>query len=138
MSNESCADTPAAPSLSLFSLAGRTALVTGGTRGIGAACAIALAQAGAAVCLLQRDESNTTTRDHIRTLTAPSSGTCSIVVADLADAEQTRAAFAKALEIMPGGHIDILVNCAGIQRRAPAVEFSMQDWNDVSSCASRI
>ncbi|KAG8944094.1 hypothetical protein FRC04_002187 [Tulasnella sp. 424] len=129
MSEPACAETPSVPSPSLFSLAGKTALVTGGTRGIGAACAIALAQAGADICLVQRDDtSNTATRDTIRS--TYSERKCEIVVADLSNPSATREAFDKALEVM-GGEIHILINCAGIQRRAPAVDFSEQDWNDV-------
>lgn len=130
MSEPACAETPSVPSPSLFSLAGKTALVTGGTRGIGAACAIALAQAGADICLVQRDDtSNTATRDTIRS--KYSERKCEIVVADLSNPSATREAFDKALEVM-GGEIHILINCAGIQRRAPAVDFSEQDWSDVS------
>ncbi|KAG8984231.1 hypothetical protein FRB90_005456 [Tulasnella sp. 427] len=129
MSDPTCAEPPSVPSPSLFSLAGKTALVTGGTRGIGAACAIALAQAGANICLIQRDDtSNTATRDFIRSKHADRK--CEIVVADLSNPSATREAFDKALQVM-GGDIDILVNCAGIQRRAPAVDFSEQDWGDV-------
>lgn len=123
------APTPSVPSPQLFSLAGKTALVTGGTRGIGAACAIALAQAGASICLLQRDVNKTTTQAHILQLGGPTK--CEIVEADLSDLKAAREAFKKGVEVM-GGQIDILVNCAGIQRRAPAVDFSDEDWNDVS------
>ena len=52
-------------------------------------------------------------------------------MADLSDSKSTRGVFEKALEVM-GGEIHILINCAGIQRRAPAVDFSEQDWSDVS------
>ncbi|KAG9028053.1 hypothetical protein FRB95_006885 [Tulasnella sp. JGI-2019a] len=120
------AETPSVPSLALFSLTGKTAFVTGGTRGIGATCALALAQAGAGICLLQRDASNTSTRDEIRKLSVK----CEIVEVDLSDGKAAREAFKKAVEVM-GGRVDILVNCAGIQRRAPAVEFADDDWNDV-------
>lgn len=124
-------ETPNVPSPQLFSLAGRTALVTGGTRGIGASCAIALAQAGAAVCLVQRSLENTATRDKIRSLSSPgSSNKSEIIVADISDSEAVKKVFGQALETM-GGDIHILVNCAGIQRRAPAVDFLEQDWNDV-------
>ncbi|EJD45413.1 NAD(P)-binding protein [Auricularia subglabra TFB-10046 SS5] len=113
--------------LDLFSLAGQNVLITGATRGIGAACALALAQAGAAtVLLVQRDHSNTTTRDAIAAL-----GTrVEIVECDLADIEAAKGIFPRALELA-GGEIHILVNCAGIQRRAPAVEFPEQYWDEV-------
>lgn len=123
------APTPSVPSPQLFSLAGKTALVTGGTRGIGAACAIALAQAGASICLLQRDITKTSTQTHILQLGGGIK--CEIVEADLSDLKATREAFKKGVEVM-GGQIDMLINCAGIQRRAPAVDFSDEDWNDVS------
>jgi len=122
-----CTLTPSVSSPTLFSLAGKTAVVTGGARGIGAACAIALAEAGASICLLQRDLSKTSTADRIRQLPA---GKCELVEVDLSDSKATREAFKKAVDLM-GGEIDILVNCAGIQRRAPAVDFSEDDWNDV-------
>ncbi|KAF8760710.1 KR domain [Rhizoctonia solani] len=99
MSTESTpatAKTPSAPSFQLFSLVGQTAIVTGGTRGIGAACAIALAEAGADICLIQRDESNTTTRDAIRAL----GRRADIAVCDLSDLEAVKTVFDRALELM--------------------------------------
>lgn len=56
--------------------------------------------------------------------------TVKTVDCDLADLAAVRTLFARALEIMDG-QIHILVNCAGIQRRSPAVSFSEQDWDDV-------
>lgn len=53
-----------------------------------------------------------------------------IVDCDLADLASVRTLFQKALDAM-GGEIHVLVNCAGIQRRSPAVAFSEQDWDDV-------
>ncbi|KAF8707509.1 KR domain, partial [Rhizoctonia solani] len=129
MSTESTpatAKTPSVPSFQLFSLVGQTAIVTGGTRGIGAACAIALAEAGADICLIQRDESNTATRDAIRAL----GRRADIAVCDLSDLEAVKTVFDRALELM-GGQIHIMVNCGGIQRRAPAVEFPESYWDEV-------
>ncbi|KZT25628.1 NAD(P)-binding protein [Neolentinus lepideus HHB14362 ss-1] len=123
--------TPSLPSLKLFSLAGQTALITGATRGIGAACAIALAEAGASICLVQRPPPEGQ---------SPSMGTANaisalgvkveIVYADLSDIESVKSVFPQALEAM-GGEIHILVNSAGIQRRSPSVDFPEKDWDDV-------
>ncbi|OAA63427.1 2-deoxy-d-gluconate 3-dehydrogenase [Niveomyces insectorum RCEF 264] len=67
----------------LFSLAGETALVTGATRGIGQAIALAFAEAGADILLVQRDAVNTGTRDAIVAL----GRSAEIYVADLASKE---------------------------------------------------
>lgn len=56
--------------------------------------------------------------------------TVTIVECDLADLDSVKTLFPKALEAM-GGQIHILVNCAGIQRRSPAVLFPEKDWDDV-------
>ncbi|QRV76326.1 Enoyl-(Acyl carrier protein) reductase [Ceratobasidium sp. AG-Ba] len=120
------AKTPVVGVPQLFSLAGQTAVVTGGTRGIGAACAIALAEGGADICLVQRDDSNIATRDAIRAL----GRRAEIVVCDLADMAAVTTAFDRALELM-GGEVHIMVNCGGIQRRAPAVEFPEEYWDEV-------
>lgn len=100
-------------------------------QGIGAACAMALAQAGASICIVQREppsgnEPNTATADAICAL----GGSVKIVYCDLADLDAVREIFPKALEVM-GGNIHVLVNCAGIQRRSPSVSFSENDWDDV-------
>jgi 2-deoxy-D-gluconate 3-dehydrogenase len=90
-----------------FSLAGRTALVTGAGRGIGAACADALADAGATVLRWER------------------SGPLG---ADLTDLAATTAEIERVLR---EHRVDVLVNNAGIIRRAPAAESSVADWRDV-------
>ncbi|QSS55003.1 2-deoxy-D-gluconate 3-dehydrogenase [Histoplasma capsulatum var. duboisii H88] len=112
--------------LSLFSLAGKTAVVTGGTRGLGCAMAIALAEAGADIILVQRDEKNTSTRDEIISRTGR---TATIHVADLANQESVK-------RIIPtiaraGRGMDILLNCAGVQRRHPSESFPDDDWDEV-------
>jgi 2-deoxy-D-gluconate 3-dehydrogenase len=101
--------------------------------GIGAACAIALAQAGAALCLVLREPKgdappNLATVRVIQDLNA----TATFVYCDLNDLDSVKGVFQKALNAM-GGRIDVLVNCAGIQRRSPSVDFSETDWDDVRS-----
>ncbi|KAI0763160.1 hypothetical protein BC629DRAFT_981153 [Irpex lacteus] len=124
--------TPNVPAPQLFSLEGKNVLITGATRGIGAASAIALAQAGASICLVQRPgNTNLDTYNAIVAL-GRTTATVKTVDCDLADLDGVRTLFARALEVMDG-QIHVLVNCAGIQRRSPAVSFSEQDWDDGSS-----
>ena len=108
--------------LSLFSLYGETALVTGGTRGIGQAMALALASAGADILLIQRDASNAATRQQVLSLGRQ----CHIYTADLSSPSSVAALVPR---IQSDGHaITILLNCAGIQSRHPASEFPDEDW----------
>lgn len=116
-------------SSSLFSLQGKHALVTGGTRGIGAGCARALAEAGATVVLAVRP--GTALADHPAVKALPGSGH-SAVECDLADMESVKSTFDRAVQAA-GGRIDVLVNCGGIQRRYPAAEFPEEEWDEVSS-----
>ncbi|KAK0367350.1 hypothetical protein LTR91_007392 [Friedmanniomyces endolithicus] len=109
----------------LFSLEGQTALVTGGTRGIGQSMTLALAEAGADVLLVQRDESNTTTKQAIEKLGRKAQ----IYTADLASNDSMKALTPKVLA--DGHQIHILLNCGGIQRRHPAHQFPDDDWNEV-------
>ncbi|KAK5712693.1 hypothetical protein LTR15_011685 [Elasticomyces elasticus] len=109
----------------LFSLEGQTALVTGGTRGIGQSMALALAEAGADVLLVQRDESNTATKEAIEKLGRKAQ----IYTADLASNDSMKALVPKVLA--DGHQIHILLNCGGIQRRHPAHKFPDEDWNEV-------
>jgi NAD(P)-dependent dehydrogenase (short-subunit alcohol dehydrogenase family) len=113
--------------LDLFSLDGRTALITGATRGIGQNLAIALAEAGSDIVLIQRPGSkDTNTKDDVEKLGRQAS----IFYADLANASDMKGLVKK---ITDAGHdIDILINCGGIQRRHPAQQFPDDDWNEVS------
>ena len=111
--------------LSMFSLTGRTALITGGTRGIGAAMTLALAEAGADIVLIQRDTSNTTTKTTVESLGRKAT----IYTCDLASQADVSSIAKKVLD--DGHDISILVTCAGIQRRHPAHEFPDSDWNEV-------
>ncbi|KAB5547030.1 hypothetical protein GE09DRAFT_1174876 [Coniochaeta sp. 2T2.1] len=109
----------------MFSLENHTALVTGGTRGIGQAVAIALAEAGADILLVQRDESSTQTRDSILALGRKAQ----IYTADLSSPSDVSSLVPR---ILADGHqIRILINCAGIQRRHPCHQFPDSDFQEV-------
>jgi gluconate 5-dehydrogenase len=109
-----------------FSLAGRTALITGAGRGIGFALATALANAGARIVLNGRTRSALeAAAAELRKVGSP----VDVAVFDVTDASQVNAGIA-AIEanVAP---IDILVNNAGIQRRAPLDKFSDDDWHEL-------
>jgi len=106
-------------------LNGKSALVTGSHKGLGAAIAIALAQAGANVGCHGRDPKPGNACDEIRALgrkTFYFAGDVTDSAVCVGLIEQTVAQF---------GSIDILVNNAGTIRRAPAAEFSADYWNEV-------
>ena len=110
----------------MFSLHGQTALVTGGTRGIGQAMALALAEAGADIILVQRDESKQETKLLIE---QQFKRRVFIFCADLSSGGATEEIIPR---IVSAGHrIHILLNCAGIQRRHPSHTFPTADWNEV-------
>jgi NAD(P)-dependent dehydrogenase (short-subunit alcohol dehydrogenase family) len=109
----------------LFSLAGRVAVVTGGSSGIGAAMATALGRAGADVMLIARNADRLSAA--AATLRSVSGGRVGYVSADLATRREVERAAAAACE--PFGEPDILVNCAGINLRPPLADLSTADWD---------
>lgn len=109
--------------LEMFSLAGKRALVTGASRGIGRAAALALAEAGAdVVCAASTTDGAAETVRAIEELGQRAWA----VGADLS-VRDAALAMADAAE-HHAGTIDILINNAGTIRRAPAVDHSMDDW----------
>ena len=111
----------------LFDLTGRTALVTGSSRGLGRAIAEGLAEAGAAVVLNGADAgrlADAAARDARRRATR-----CTRRCFDVTDEAAILAAFA-ALDAQ-GVAVDILVNNAGMQLRRPMVELETADWRRV-------
>ena len=107
----------------LFSLAGRSALVTGGSSGIGLAMARALAGAGARVCLLARTEA--TLEAAVAELRA--TGADALWVAgDCGDRTSLNAAADLAEHHL--GQVDILVNAAGVNLRPPMDRLTSEDW----------
>ncbi len=110
--------------LSLFSLEGRVALVTGGSSGIGHAMASALALAGAKVVLLaRREEPLAQAAQALRA----AGGTAAWVSADLADSGAALRGAAAAAE--PFGEPDIVVNAAAVNIRPPLAELTAADWD---------
>lgn len=111
---------------SAFDLTGKVALITGAYRGLGFAIAQGLARAGATVVLNGRRKE--TLEVAARTLTAQALKV-STALFDVTDRDSIRAAVA-AIE-REHGHIDVLFNNAGIQRRGALPEFSQQDWDAI-------
>jgi 2-deoxy-D-gluconate 3-dehydrogenase len=109
-----------------FSLAGRRALVTGASRGLGRAMALAVASAGAGVvCASSRRGGTEATTGAIRA----GGATAWEVYADLADRDAVLAMADEAERL--AGPIDILVNNAGTIRRYPAAAYPAEAWDDV-------
>ncbi|MBM3473456.1 MAG: SDR family oxidoreductase [Armatimonadetes bacterium] len=110
----------------LFELKGRAALITGGARGIGKACAAALAEMGADVALLDIHKENlaTAVADMEALGVRAVSSLCDVTVAS-----EVEEAFAKAVETF--GRLDILVNSAGITIWAKGEEMTEEQWDRV-------
>src|SRR5882724_8088415 len=108
----------------LFSLDGRTALVTGARTGLGRAVAVALAGAGADVVLVGHGGDFSPVQEEVEA----HGRTAYVAEVDLSVPQQVAD---KARQILANHQIDILVNNAGIIRRGEAVEHSLADWRDV-------
>ena len=107
-----------------FSLEGKMAIVTGANTGLGQAMAVAIAAAGAKVALVGRSAPDET-QAKIEALGRESA----VVMAYLSDVANVTGVIADAEAAL--GPVDILVNNAGIIRRSDALEFSVDDWDDV-------
>ncbi|QSF42808.1 2-dehydro-3-deoxy-D-gluconate 5-dehydrogenase KduD [Paenibacillus tianjinensis] len=109
---------------SLFSLAGKTAIVTGAGQGLGQGILLAFAEAGADVVSISLNSSEESVK------AAEAYGVKALgIEADLSDHSKLQEVFDQALEL--NGQVDILVNCAGMIRRTPAKDHSEKDWFDV-------
>ena len=112
-------------SMELFNLEGRKALVTGASRGIGRACALGLARAGADVALVSRSQALTAVAAEIEKL-----GRRALVLQEDLTRPDTADKVVEAA-VRELGRLDILVNNAGTTRRAPAESFTDEDWDEV-------
>ncbi|KAK2882622.1 hypothetical protein FQN49_000161 [Arthroderma sp. PD_2] len=110
---------------SLFDLSGKTAVVTGGTRGIGRAIAIGLAEAGADIIIVKGFSSDAEMLDNIPNLGRK----CFSYQCDLGD----KSAVSRLIPRIVGDHpkIDILVNAAGIIHRDNVVDVTDRDYEEV-------
>ncbi len=111
--------------LSQFKLDGRVAIVTGATTGIGQAMSVALAEAGADIAGVGSSGKFDETREAVEATGRRFSG----VTADLSRMDSIEKIVAQTRRDF--GRIDILVNNAGAIRRAPSLEFTEKDWDDV-------
>ena len=111
--------------LDSFRLDGKNALVTGSSRGLGAAMAKALAEAGANVACHGREKNSPEVCSYIEKL---GRRTC-YLAADLSQPDARDGLVDEAIQRL--GSLDLLINNAGIIRRAPAGEHSQEFWNEV-------
>jgi 3-oxoacyl-[acyl-carrier protein] reductase len=107
-------------------LNGHVALVTGASQGIGRACAIALAEAGAAVALTARNEEKL---NEVAQQIKASGGQAEVFRMDMASEDDIRSAVKGAAAKL--GKVDILVNNAGITRDTLSMRMKRADWDDV-------
>ena len=111
--------------LDQFRLDGKRAVVTGASAGLGKGMALGLAEAGADLVIIARSSLLGQTKSDIEKLGRK----CLAIPADLADGDKIPGLVQRILK--ETGKIDILVNNAGIVRRAPAVDHSLEDWDEV-------
>lgn len=119
--------------MDLFSLKGKTAIVIGGSKGIGKGMATGLAYAGAAVVLSSRNQ-----KDLEAAAKEISNLTKSKVIgiaADITSIEGINEVVEKV--IYEFGHIDILINGAGVNVRKAALDFTEKDWDIVQDVQSK-
>jgi NAD(P)-dependent dehydrogenase (short-subunit alcohol dehydrogenase family) len=115
-----------AAAMSEFNLNGRVAVITGASKGLGKAMALALGGAGASVALVSRDmEKLSEVKQAVEAL----GGTARIFQTDVTDEEQVRKLEQEVVAAFHGVHI--LINNAGINLRKQLVEFTLEEWRKV-------
>ena len=112
--------------MKLNDLTGKTAIVTGAAQGLSCGMAEGLMEAGAKVGIMDiNPKAEETAKQFVE-----KGYECEAVITDLGNDETREAAFSQAVEKL-GGHLDILVNGAGVQRRYPSEEFPLKEWDFV-------
>ena len=110
----------------LFNIKGKKAIVTGGTRGLGFSAAEALLEAGCEVAIIGSSDGVHKTAEKFKGAGLKAHA----VKADLGVREEVHSSFNACIEKL-GGDLDILVTAAGIQRRNPAENFLIEDWDAI-------
>jgi 2-deoxy-D-gluconate 3-dehydrogenase len=110
----------------MFEVAGKKAIVTGGSRGLGKAMASGLLDHGCEVVIMA---SNPETSEIVAQFAKPE-WKYHCVITDISEQQSREEGFGKAIELL-NGRIDILVNSAGMQRKHKCEDFPLDDWNAV-------
>lgn len=110
----------------MFNIAGKKAIVTGGTRGLGHGMAEGLLEAGCQVALIGSSDGVFKSAEEFRSKDHQAVG----VKADLGKRDEVYASFKKCVEEL-GGDLDILVTAAGVQFRKSAEEFPVEEWDRI-------
>jgi NAD(P)-dependent dehydrogenase (short-subunit alcohol dehydrogenase family) len=108
----------------LFDLSGRVALVTGASKGLGKAIALALAGAGADIALYARNRADL---EAVKASVEAVGRRAEIFCVDVLDKAQIDENVKATLEAF--GHIDVLMNNAGVNVRKPVLELSAEEWD---------
>ncbi|WP_276924465.1 SDR family oxidoreductase [Faecalibaculum rodentium] len=112
--------------MNLNNLTGKTAIVTGAAQGLSRGMAEGLLEAGASVVIMDINPKAEKTAEELR----QQGYDCQAVICNLTDDATREEKFNEAVEKL-GGHLDILVNGAGVQRRYPSEEFPLEDFDFV-------
>src|SRR5215469_9429091 len=107
-------------------LSGRVAVITGASKGLGKAMALALGGAGASIALASRDVERL---NAVKKTVEDVGGKAQVFQADVSEEEQIRKLERDVMEAFNGVHI--LINNAGINLRKPLVEFTLGEWRRV-------
>jgi NAD(P)-dependent dehydrogenase (short-subunit alcohol dehydrogenase family) len=112
--------------MNLDNLNGKVAVITGASKGLGKAMALALSTSGANVVLVSRDLEQL---NGVKQAVESGGGNAQIFQTDVSDEEQVRQLERDVLKTFDGIHI--LINNAGINLRKPLVEFTLEEWRRV-------
>lgn len=112
--------------MDLFDIAGKKAIVTGGTRGLGRAMAEALLENGCETVIIGSSDRISEEAEQL----CKRGFYCHGIKADLRLRQENYRAFKESLDLL-GGELDIMVTAAGIQRRHSAEDFPMDEWDEV-------